>query len=177
VDPKATLVLQDERSSSILMADGELTAVAPSPARTSPRLIDPLLILLDGLLSPSSTPNLLAAASSNYHMLLVLQSLFLYSLIPTEPQAAHLMNSSKSSTRTLISDQVSSSRSSTLPSPFTSKPPRTATLPTKTSPGRNPRSSSFKHRLEVIISEGLNVLHTRFRWLTSVVLMTSSSSN
>jgi hypothetical protein len=134
------LVSLAERLSSTHTEDGVLTVVVPSLVRISPRSIDLLHT------SPVGSPNLwftlssLAVPSSNSHMPSVSPSHFLSSLTPTVLHPCPPMSLLLLSTRTLISDLVLSSRSLTWQSQSTSKPPRTVTLPTRTSPGRSPRS-------------------------------------
>lgn len=138
------LVSLAERSLSTHMVDGVLTVVVLSPERISPRSTDLPHTSPVGLLSPWSTPSSPAVLSSNSHTPSVLQSHSPSTSIPTVPPTRPLLSSSRSSTRTSISAQVSLSRSSTWPALSTSKLLRTVTSPTRISAGRSQRSSPSK---------------------------------
>jgi hypothetical protein len=134
-----TLVLLDVRSLLILMVVGELTVVVLSQERITAKSIDQQLTLLDGSLNLSSTLNSLDEHWFNSHTPLVLLSHFLFSLRHTEPVTRHLMNSSRSSERTLTCVQVSLCRNLIWPSQSTSKPLRMVTSLTRTFLGRSQR--------------------------------------
>jgi len=138
------LVSLAERSLLTHTVDGVLTVVVLSPERISPRLTDLPHTLPVGLLSPWSTLSSPAVHSSNYHTPLVSRSHSPSTLIPTVPPIRPLPSSSRSSTRTSISAQVSLSRSSTWLVQSTSKLLRTVTSPTRTSAGRSQRPSLSK---------------------------------
>ena len=115
-----------------------------SPERISPRSIVPLRTSHDGSQSLSFMPSSLVVPLSNFHTPSVLQSHSPSLLTHMEPPTRPQTSLSRSFTRTLISDQESLSRSLTWPSQSTSRPQRTATLPTKTSAGRSQRLSSCR---------------------------------
>ena len=144
VGPKVMPVSLAERSLSTHTVGGVRTVVALSLERISPRSIDQPHTLLDGLPSHWSMLNSPDEHSSNSHTPLVLRSLSPSSLTAMVPRISPPTSLSRSSTRTLIYDQVSLSRSSTLQSQSTSKLLKTVTSPTRTSAGRSPRPSNSK---------------------------------
>lgn len=100
VAPRVTPVSPAARSSSTPTAAGEPTVVAPSQARTTPRLIAPLHTSLVGSPSRSFTPGWPVVPLSNFPTPSVWLSPSRSLLRPTAPQRRRLMSSWRSSTRT-----------------------------------------------------------------------------
>lgn len=144
-DPRVMPVSPAVRSSSTPTVAGVPTVVVPSLARTTARSTAPLPTSAAGSPSLSSLLVWPAARWSSSPTPLVWLSPSPSSSRPTAPLPSPQTSWSRSSVPTSTSVPVSSSRSSTWPSPSSCRRLRTATLaPTRASHGRSPRLSSSR---------------------------------